>query len=87
MLGGGEARAQRAAGEEAKAFLLDALGEGPVAAKDVQAAARDAGIAIPTLRRTKSDMKVASKKLGKRRPWAWVRCTNGPGSARTPGPP
>ena len=66
----------RAAVDEAKDFLRDALAGGPQPAKDVQRGAREAGISDATLRRAKSALHVTARKVG--RPgmpgqgWVWA---------------
>ena len=48
--------------DEAKEWLLQALVNGPVRAKDVESEARADGIAMATLRRAKEALKVLSRK-------------------------
>lgn len=55
---------------EAADFLRDLLAFGPVPAKKVQAAARDAGLAWRTVRRAKDDLGVVSEKSGTGG-WSW----------------
>jgi len=61
----------RTAVGEAEAFLRDLLGGGPVAAKEVERGARDAGVQSRTLRRAKERMGVRSLKVGFGSSWAW----------------
>jgi hypothetical protein len=65
---------ERSALEEAKAFLLDLLGAGPVEADRVRREARAAGIADVTLRRAKALLGVQSERtggLGEAGRWTW----------------
>ena len=57
--------------EEAEDFLCDALDAGPMPAKEILAAARQAGISKPTLRRAKAGLGVAAHKYGMAGRWAW----------------
>jgi hypothetical protein len=59
--------------EDARAFLLDALASGPVAAKELLTAAREAGISERTLRRVKSQEQIEAKRTGygNRGEWVW----------------
>src|SRR5215204_1477332 len=56
--------------EDAKEFLRDELGAGPMWAKQVHKDADDAGIAKATLRRAKAQLKVRSEKIGVEG-WMW----------------
>jgi putative DNA primase/helicase len=64
VLAEAELETERAPRDEAKDFLLTLLGEGPVDAKAVFAAARGAGISTNTLKRAKADLKVKSVRTG-----------------------
>lgn len=55
---------ERTAGDEAVGFLLDLLQDGPIPAKKVKSAARDAGIAERTLDRAKKRAGVATHREG-----------------------
>jgi hypothetical protein len=63
--------AQRGALDVATDFLLELLGNGPVAQNDVAAAAGQQGISKATLRRAKDELGVKSKKLDYGGGWAW----------------
>lgn len=73
------ARAERQGGDQdggsalddAKAFLIDELSEGAVAAKVITAHAREVGIALRTLKRAKADLGVKAHKTGMRGGWEW----------------
>jgi putative DNA primase/helicase len=58
--------------DEAMAFLLDILGNGPASAKVVLAAAREAGIAERTLHRAKKALRVVSGKSNFDSGWVWI---------------
>ena len=60
--------------ETAKAFIRAQLAEGPMLRRDIEAAARDAGIADRTLRRARETMNVVvSKQNGAMTgPWLWA---------------
>jgi hypothetical protein len=62
----------RSAVDEAGDFLRDILDNGPVAARDVDKAARDAGVQPRTLRRAKERLKIRSVKSGMGASWSWV---------------
>lgn len=64
---------ERSAGDEAVAFLTDLLADGPVPAKKVKAAARDAGIAERTLDRAKKRAGVTTTRdgFGAEGKWLW----------------
>jgi len=64
LLGPVEDSEARTALEEAQGFLRDVLGDGEVAARDVQRQARDAGIAERTLRRAREGLGVTSRREG-----------------------
>jgi hypothetical protein len=55
---------------EAKEFLQDELGDGPMAAKQVKKNARDADVAERTLKRAKAELRVKSTKEGDGS-WVW----------------
>ena len=57
--------------DEAKAFLIDALAEGPVPVKKLQALARDAGQSWRTVRRAQKDLRVLLHKDGMTGGWTW----------------
>jgi AAA domain len=63
---------ERSAADDAKAFLLDALAGGPVAVRDLQAAAKEAGISWITVRRAKDALGVTAKKRGLKEGWEWA---------------
>jgi putative DNA primase/helicase len=56
--------------DEAKEFLRDELSSGPMWAKQVFKDARDANIAVKTLRRAKAGLRVKSEKIGIEG-WSW----------------
>lgn len=62
---------EQSALEEAMQFLLEVLAQGPVAAQQVLAEARGAGIKERTLRRAKSSLGVGAQKSGFAEGWAW----------------
>ena len=66
-------RAPEEAGADAtaKQFLLDVLGDGTVASKDVQKQAREAGIALITLRRAREYLGIKPRKNGMDGEWDW----------------
>jgi hypothetical protein len=57
---------------EAKHFLREALADGPRLAKDVEADAKNVGIAERTLRRARKALKVNATKAGFTAPWMWA---------------
>jgi hypothetical protein len=57
---------------EAKYFLLDFLIDGPKTAKEVRAAARDAGHTPRTIDRAKAALGIASTKCGLTGGWKWL---------------
>jgi hypothetical protein len=61
---------EKSALSEAKEFLLDELGDGPMAAKQVKKNAREADIAERTLKRAKADLRVRSDKEADGS-WTW----------------
>lgn len=65
---------ERSAGDEAVDFLRELLADGPVPAKKVKAAARDAGIADRTLDRAKKRTGVEAKRhgFGAEGVWYWA---------------
>jgi putative DNA primase/helicase len=75
-LQGGEA--SRSAKDEATDFLADLLDAGPVSAKDVQSAAREAGIGVKSLRTAKDALGIKPEKSGMKGGWVWSlrRCPN-----------
>ncbi len=62
--------------EEAKSFLADVLGDGPVPAKEVRQEASEAGITGRTLDRAKSRLNIKTQKRGKpgerNQHWVWI---------------
>jgi 5S rRNA maturation endonuclease (ribonuclease M5)/archaellum biogenesis ATPase FlaH len=62
---------ERSALAEAESFLLEELAAGPVAAKEMKAKARAAGIAERTLMRAKASVHVTSAKDGFQGLWTW----------------
>lgn len=64
---------ERTALDEAMDVLRDVLADGPLQAKDVQRAARDAGISEITLRRAKSKLGVTATRegFGSAGRWVW----------------
>ncbi len=79
MAGDGEGRSAR---EEAKAFLSEALSEGPVEAKEVKRQAGEIGISIASLRRAQHMLGVNAYREGgiaDKGRWLWsLRCSNSP---------
>ena len=63
--------------DEAKEFLQDELGDGPIWAKQVYKDARDAGISDASLRRAKAVLRVRSEKIGVDG-WQWSLPSKGP---------
>lgn len=61
----------RSALEEAELFLLSALANGPVSAKDLKRDAVDAGIAMRTMQRAKQRLKVVTAKSSFDGGWRW----------------
>ncbi len=60
------------AGEDAEAFLLDILETGPVATKEIEAAAKAHGHAWPTVKRAKRNLQVTASKTGfESGRWSW----------------
>ena len=70
------AHSKRSAVKKAESFLLDILAAGPVATKDVEREAEEAGIAKATLRRAKQNLEIKARKLGQPgssgQAWQWV---------------
>jgi hypothetical protein len=60
---------------DAKAFLLDLLLDGPLPAKQVQSAARDAAHSWRTIERAKDRLGVISRKDGETGKWVWAANT------------
>ncbi|MDO8398911.1 MAG: AAA family ATPase [Bradyrhizobium sp.] len=75
-LQGGESA--RSAKDEASDFLEDLLAVGPVPAKEVQSAAREAGISTKSLRTAKDALGIKPEKSGMKGGWVWSlrRCPN-----------
>jgi hypothetical protein len=57
--------------DEAKTFLTDILGQGPVTKNEIEEAAEANGIAERTLFRAKSSLKIIAKKDGPNGEWTW----------------
>ena len=57
---------------EARDWLLDLLAAGPKGAKDVKAAAAEAGHSWATVRRAKSALRIGGRKSGLRGGWEWT---------------
>jgi len=71
LAGGPEGRSTL---EEAKQFLLEVLGEGPVAQKEIKSQAEEAGFAWRTVRRAKGALGVKADReggIGERGRWIW----------------
>lgn len=66
--------------EDAEAFLMDTLKEGPVATRDIRAAATAHGHGWRTVNRAKQDLGVRATKLGMKDGWAW-QLPDGPKNA------
>jgi len=62
---------ERSAVEEAKAFLMGLLADGPVSAKQVRSDAEGAGHAWPTIRRAQKALGIEATKDGMRGGWIW----------------
>ena len=62
-----EQRAGTSAGSEAEDFVRDILAGGPVAVRDIHAAAREAGLSWATVRRAKDKLGVVSKHVAQGR--------------------
>jgi AAA domain/Bifunctional DNA primase/polymerase, N-terminal len=58
--------------DDAKAFLCDALKDGPVASKQIQDDARKAGVSSATLNRAKTALGVKASKDGFEGGWRWM---------------
>jgi len=56
---------------EAKDFLLEYLADGPKPQKQIEAAAKDAGITPATLRRARKALDIKPQKHGLREGWTW----------------
>jgi putative DNA primase/helicase len=63
--------------DDAKAFLLQVLEEGPVAASQIFREARDAGHSERTVKRAKKDLGIVSVKAGMSAKWRWELPTKG----------
>ena len=57
--------------EDAEVFLMDTLKDGPVATRDIRAAATAHGHGWRTVNRAKQDLGVKAVKLGMKDGWAW----------------
>ena len=65
-------RAEQSAIDDAKEFLLEALTDGPVLARDIESRALAAGISKASLGRAKSLLRIKSVRLaGFTGPWSW----------------
>jgi putative DNA primase/helicase len=75
---GGDAES-RGAKEDAKAFLLEVLAEGPVPARDVKRQAEEGGVSIASLRRAQRALSVEVRREGgiaAKGQWLWcLRCS------------
>ena len=83
ILSSGGTQGERTERNEAKDFLRDILGDGPVPVKEIQTAARSNGISDATLKRAKADLKIRAERvggIGKDGRWAWgpPKGINGP---------
>lgn len=67
--GGDDGRTER---DDAAAWLLDLLAQGPRRARDVEQDARDAGFSLATIRRAKAAIGVRSVKPAFGGPWEWA---------------
>lgn len=59
------------AGDEAEAFLLEVLRDGPVPSKLIEAYARGAGLNWRTVERKKKKMGIVAEKFGMKGGWSW----------------
>lgn len=66
-----EAYAERGAREDAEDFLQAELAEGPRLVRELQAAAREAGISWRTIERAKASLGIAAHREGFGGPWRW----------------
>ena len=64
-----ESEAERSALDDARDFLVDAFADGPVATRDLQRQARDAGLAWRTVERAKLALRVRAEREGAG--WRW----------------
>jgi hypothetical protein len=55
----------------AKLWITDRLNDGPLQSSEIEAAAKEAGISISTLKRAKFKLPVVSKKDGPNGEWRW----------------
>jgi len=62
----------RSKSDEAEAFLIGQLSDGPVLAKECKALADESGIAVRTLERARKKLGVESKMIGPREAWIWT---------------
>ncbi|MHB8696211.1 MAG: AAA family ATPase, partial [Solirubrobacteraceae bacterium] len=69
---------RRGAKAEAVAFLLEELADGARLATEVQAAAKDAGISVATLRRARAKLSIKTHKTSQTGPWEWALPSFGP---------
>lgn len=56
---------------EARGFIIDAMSQGPVPAKDMERMAREGGISQSTLKKAKSDLRIRSVQDGFHGGWTW----------------
>ena len=84
VLGGGSGRGH-CKRDEAKAWLRDYLSDGPVAQRDIEAAAKDEGFSLGTLRRAKKDLGLSSPRqgYGKSGNFLWALPSGGSTDAHT----
>ena len=62
---------------KAEAFLRQLLADGPIPARRIEAAAKDAGLAMRTIRRAKNWLGVKASKTGLDGPWVWSLVESG----------
>ncbi len=65
--------------DEAKRFLCELLADGEVGAKQVRAAATDAGVSWRTVRRAKEDLRIKPRKSRQDALWYWSLPDDAPG--------
>lgn len=74
---GVEPHEERSARESAEDFLRDELADGPRPVRELQAAARNAGIAWRTVERAKASLGVEARRDGFGGPWRWSLRSDG----------
>ena len=74
---------ERSAVDEARAFLIDLLTDGPVPATEVARRARDAAVPMRTLHRAKAALRVKSVRTGTA--WSWTMPANIATTPQVPG--